>query len=136
MRVERRTQGGLKTCVVLVLFVAVCGGSYLGRTTRAAADKPAQKTKSESPAARGRTLYMQNCARCHGADGRSQTEMGELYGSTDLTDARWWQDEHISNRRLTNSITNGKKGGMPAYGKRLAKTDIAALVAYVRTLKH
>ncbi len=137
MRVAWRTRGRLKTCVVLFLFVFICSSGYVGRATRAAEDKAAQQTKSKvsSPAERGHTLYMQNCARCHGADGRSQTEMGELYGATDLTSARWWKDEHINNRRLTNSITNGKKGGMPAFGKRLSKADIAALVAYVRKLK-
>ena len=95
-----------------------------------------RKRKTESPQARGRTLYTQNCARCHGADGRSQTGLGQLYDATDLTDARWWRDQHITDRRLTNSITNGKKGGMPAFGKKLSRTDIAALVAFVRTFKH
>lgn len=125
-----RTQNKLKACAVLCLVV-ICGGSGYLRAG-------AQQTKSKSAAAlpeRGRTLYAQHCTRCHGDDGRSQTEQGELYGATDFTDARWWQDEHINDRRLTRSITNGKKGGMPAYGKRLAKADIAALVAYVHTFK-
>ena len=106
------------------------GGSYIQHVMAGQ-----RKSKRESPQARGHTLYTQNCARCHGADGRSQTEMGQLYDATDLTDARWWRNEHISNQRLTNSITNGKKGGMPAFGKKLSHTDIAALVAFVRTFK-
>src|SRR5438105_918850 len=129
MRVELRTAGRLKICVLLI-FLAACLSVVYGQRAGQ------KKSKTETPQARGRTLYTQNCARCHGADGRSQTEMGQLYDATNLTDARWWRDEHINDRRLTNSITNGKKGGMPAFGKKLSRADIAALVAFVRTFKH
>jgi mono/diheme cytochrome c family protein len=128
MRVELRTVGRLKICVLLVFLAACLSVVYAQRAAQ-------KKNKTESPQARGRMLYMQNCARCHGADGRSQTEMGQLYDATDLTSARWWRDQHISNQRLTNSITNGKKGGMPAFGKKLSRPDITALVAFVRTFK-
>src|SRR2546423_11548395 len=129
MTVKSRALGRLKIFVVLCFIVAACGGHYMQRV---AAQK---RNKQESPATRGRTLYMQNCARCHGSDGRGQTEQGELYGVPDLADTHWWKSERLSDRRLTNSITNGKKGGMPAFGKRLARADINALVAFVRTLK-
>jgi cytochrome c oxidase cbb3-type subunit 3 len=125
--------GRLKT-YVLLFFVAIClGGTYLQYNARAA--EPQKSGRGASKVERGRTVYMQNCARCHGADGQSATEQGELYGATKLADAAWWKSEHIKDRRLINSITNGKKGGMPAYGKRLSKDDIAAVVAFVHTLK-
>jgi cbb3-type cytochrome c oxidase subunit III len=125
--------GRLKT-YVLLLFVAIClGGTYLQHNARAA--EPQKVGKGASKLERGRTVYMQNCARCHGADGQSATEQGELYDATKLADAAWWKSEHIKDRRLINSITNGKKGGMPAYGKRLSKDDIAAVAAFVHTLK-
>ena len=130
MRVNERTTGRLKTCVLLLFVLLYGGGAYLQRAARAAEPKEKGASKLE----RGRTLYMQNCARCHGADGRSQTEAGQLYDATDLTNTSWWKDEHINDRRLTNSIANGK-GGMPAFGKRLAKDDIAAIVAFVRKFK-
>jgi cbb3-type cytochrome c oxidase subunit III len=130
MRIESRALGGLKIYLVLSFVAVLLGGSYIQHVVAGQ-----RRSRSESPQARGRTLYMQNCARCHGADGHSQTEMGQLYDATDLTDARWWRDQHISNQRLTNSITNGKKGGMPAFGKKLSRTDINALVAFVRTFK-
>src|SRR2546423_1304827 len=129
MRIESRALSRLKIFVVLSFVVVAGSGHYMQRV---AAQK---RSKHETPAARGRTLYMQNCARCHGADGHGQTEQGELYGVPDLADGNWWKKERLSDRRLTNSITNGKKGGMPAFGKRLARTDINALVAFVRTLK-
>ncbi len=132
MRVASRAQNRLKACVVLCFVAVMCGGVYLQAMPRAAAQA---QSKAAPPTERGRTLYAQHCTRCHGDDGRSQTEQGELYGATDLTSARWWKDEHINDRRLTNSIAHGKKGGMPAFGERLVKADIAALVAYVRTFK-
>lgn len=135
MRVAARTRGRLKTCVGLFFVAMLCVGGYRQRAARAADEPPPPQGRGATQTARGRTLYVQNCARCHGADGRSQTALGELYDATDLTATRWWKDEHINDRRLTNSIANGKKGGMPAFGKRLAKTDIAALVAYVRAFK-
>ena len=137
MKVAPRTIGRLKTCALL-FFIGVClSVGYLQHTTRAAAAvaPPQKKGGSAARLERGRTLYMQNCARCHGADGRSQTEQGALFGATDLADAHWWKDAKINDRRLTNVIAHGKKGGMPAFGKRLAKDDIAALVVFVRTLK-
>ena len=125
--------GRLKIYALLFFVAVFCGGAYLQDDARAAA-APEKKGKA-AQVERGRTLYMQNCARCHGADGRSETEQGELYGASKLADAGWWKSERINDRRLTLSITNGKKGGMPAYGKRLSKADIAAVVAFVRTLK-
>jgi cytochrome c oxidase cbb3-type subunit III len=119
--------GRLKTCV-LFLFVAIV---LVGYWQRAAAGQRRGAASTE----RGRTLYAQNCARCHGADGRAQTDLGQLYDATDLTSAKWWHDQHINDRRLNASITNGKKGGMPAFGRKLTRADIAALVAYVHTFK-
>jgi mono/diheme cytochrome c family protein len=126
--------GRWKTCVVLFFVGVGLSVGYLQRPTRAAAP-PQKKGGRAAQLERGRALYMQNCARCHGADGRSQTEQGELYGATDLADGRWWKDARVNDRRLTSAIANGKRGGMPAFGKRLAKGDIAALVVFVRTLK-
>ena len=134
MRLESRTKGSLKTCVVLFFAAVLTCGIYLQRGAHAAA-APEKKGKA-AIIERGRAVYVQNCARCHGADGRAQTDTGQLYGATDLADSKWWRDERISDRRLTASITNGKKGGMPAYGKKLARADITAVVAFVRTLKH
>lgn|GEM_PF-1830680 len=132
MSTQQRTTGHLKT-YALLLFVALCGGAYLQHQAQAAAapDKKGRAAQVE----RGRTIYMQNCARCHGATGRSDTDQGELYGASKLADAAWWKSERINDRRLTASITNGKKGGMPAYGKKLSKGDITAVVAFVHTLK-
>lgn len=71
-------------------------------------------------------LYTQNCARCHGADGKSETTIGKSLDAPDLTGSG-----ARSVKRVTNIITNGKED-MPAFGKKLSKADIKSLVAYVR----
>jgi mono/diheme cytochrome c family protein len=79
-------------------------------------------------------VYTENCARCHGADGRSQTPMGKVFAATNLADANWWKKERVGDKRLTASIRDGR-GQMPAFGKKLSKEEIAALVAYVKTFQ-
>ena len=77
-------------------------------------------------------IFLNNCARCHGVDGRGQTELGRLYDTPDMTDAGW-QKSH-SNKQMSNSIINGQ-GSMPAFGKKLSAKDIKELVRYIRLLK-
>ena len=78
----------------------------------------------ETPA---KTLYTNNCARCHGADGKAQNELGQTLEATDLTAKK------TSVKRNVQVITNGI-GAMPAFGRKLNKTEISALANYVRKL--
>lgn len=135
-----------KLAVVAVLLVSGigAGGAYLGRQVSAeastnaavAAVAPTQKKLSSKgqQLAAARVLYVANCARCHGADGRSQTPMGEVYNAPNLADAAWWKRERAGDKRLHASIRDGR-GGMPAFGKKLSKEEINALVALVKTFK-
>ena len=77
-------------------------------------------------------LFVKNCASCHGIDGRAKTFKGRLKHARDLTNSHW--QTGISDEHIYNSILRGN-GKMPAFGKRLSKPEIAALVTYVRTLK-
>ena len=74
-----------------------------------------------------KTLYGRNCARCHGADGKSQTELGQTLEATDLTAKK------TSVKKNVEVITNGI-GGMPSFGKKLKKAEITAIANYVRGL--
>ena len=82
--------------------------------------------------ARGRAVYAANCGRCHGADGAGHTRMGEIVEPPDLTDPDLQRAR--SNARMNASVANGR-GQMPAFKKKLTRQDIAAAVAYVRTLR-
>lgn len=71
--------------------------------------------------ARGKKLYFGNCAHCHGTDAHGDE-------GPDLHDI--W----VSDRRIATVVKRGIKGEMPVFGKKLNDADIAALIAYVRTL--
>jgi cbb3-type cytochrome c oxidase subunit III len=89
-----------------------------------AAGGTAQTPRSES-------LFAQNCARCHGASGHGETELGRETRATDLARPAW--RKRVSDKRIIASITDGR-GRMPAFGKRLSKDEIAALTSYVHSL--
>ena len=81
-------------------------------------------------------LFRNNCARCHGADGRGDTPLGHTYNAPDLTDPEWWQKHsNITNSASLVSIVSHGKGGMPAFEKKLSRTEIRRLVGYVRKFK-
>jgi cbb3-type cytochrome c oxidase subunit III len=110
---------------VFVLFVLAVGAA--SGVTRLA-DSRRGKPQIE----RGRSVFVANCARCHGGDGTSHTSMGEMTEAPNLTDAAW--QSRRRNARMIASVTNGR-GEMPAFKRKLSRQDIAAAVAYVRTLR-
>ena len=81
---------------------------------------------------RGRAVYTSNCVRCHGADGQGHTRMAEMVEPPDMSDPAWQRGRSTS--RMVASVANGR-GQMPAFKKKLSKEEIAAAVAYVRTLR-
>jgi cytochrome c oxidase cbb3-type subunit III len=73
-------------------------------------------------------LYVSNCARCHGADGKGNTQLGQQLSVPDLTTSG------MSSKGMTQIIMKGD-GEMPAYGKKLKAKQIASIVKYVKRLK-
>jgi mono/diheme cytochrome c family protein len=98
-----------------------------------------QRRKVRRVTARPKTgdLYRSNCARCHGADGRGDTPLGKMYKAPDLTDREWWQKNAgmTSTRSLVSIVTHGK-AGMPAFGKKLNRSEISSLVKYMRRFRN
>ena len=94
---------------------------------------PTPKTEDQRPLLdkSARELYAQNCARCHGANGRGETELGRSFDVPNIAGADW-QKKH-SDAKISRKIIKGG-GGMPAFAKKLSSKEIAAVVSYVRTL--
>jgi mono/diheme cytochrome c family protein len=83
---------------------------------------------------RGRALYLQNCALCHGvrADGRGVRREGLSSSPRDFTDVTW--QKRYSARRIFFTIREGVRGtSMSAWGS-LSDADAWDLVAYTRSL--
>ena len=76
-------------------------------------------------------VFKTNCAACHGADGRGQSPMGKALHVKDLASD---DVQALSDQQLKTIIAEGK-GKMPAYKSKLSDDDIAALVAFIRTLR-
>lgn len=87
-------------------------------TNAQAAMKPPELT---ADAAKGRHLFLMNCAHCHGDDARGD-EGPDLH------------DLHRNDARIHEVITAGIKGEMPSFGKKLGDPDVRQLIAYLRTL--
>jgi mono/diheme cytochrome c family protein len=81
--------------------------------------------------------WANNCAQCHGPDGRANTKMGKQVSAKDLTDPK--VQASFTDAKATEVIKDGvKQNGkttMKAFGGKLTDEEIKALVAYVRTLK-
>jgi mono/diheme cytochrome c family protein len=73
-------------------------------------------------------LYNSNCARCHGADGKGNTQIGQEMGIPDLTTSR------MSSARVKQIIAKGD-GDMPGFSKKLKAAQITSLTNYVRALR-
>jgi cytochrome c553 len=82
------------------------------------------------------------CAKCHGADGKGDTKMGQKFGIKDFTDAK--VQAAIKDEDAVKAIKDGIKdadGGtkMKAYvtgaDTPFSDDEVKALVAYVRGLK-
>lgn len=98
---------------------------------------PEARTPTEAVLARGRDLFVERCAACHGRDGKG---FGEEPSWMQRSEFAWARD-------LTAGVLKGGathrdlfwriKAGMPAVGMppvRLPDDDVSALVAFVQSL--
>jgi cytochrome c oxidase cbb3-type subunit III len=78
--------------------------------------------------ARVTTLYAEQCASCHGADGKGLRE----FGAPNLTDKEWLYGG--TREEIKAQIVNARGGVMPTWGQRLDPITIDALAVYVHSL--
>ena len=76
----------------------------------------------------GRSDYTAQCARCHGADGRSQTAKGRQTHADDLTKST------VSDEKGIRIITNGR-GEMPGFKNSLSAEQIKAVMEYTHVFR-
>ncbi len=122
-------------CTVLFAAMLLCHGSLYSASfaiISVSQDKKPALGISSRPEPTAKKLFTQNCAKCHGADGRGETEAGEILGAPNFTDTKW--QASVNDKRLMVSVLHGR-GGMPAFEKKLSRKEITALIAYVRAFK-
>jgi cytochrome c553 len=87
-------------------------------------------------AADAKALWDKDCAKCHGADGKGKTKMGEKLGVKDYTDAKVqaeFKDDAMA-KAIKEGVKDGDKTKMKAFAE-YSDAEIKALVAHIRSLK-
>src|SRR5947207_7603555 len=114
--------------ISLILFTATL---FLLDLTITRATPPQKRSVAKSSGTQVGDLFRNNCARCHGADGAGDTPLGHTNNAPDFTDPDWWRTHaDITNTRSLVSIVSHGKGGMPAFSKKLTRSETRRLVTY------
>lgn len=92
---------------------------YLAQSVEAIAQDPAVRKM-------GMRIFGNNCAQCHGADGKGR------YGFPNLTDDDWLYGS--SPEAIKTSIVQGRRAAMPAWAGILGDGGVAAATEYVLSL--
>lgn len=77
----------------------------------------------------GKALFTDNCASCHGEDGKGLVD----FGAPNLADAIWLQVPGTE-AGIAEQVARPKHGVMPAWGVRLGDTTVKQLAVYVHSL--
>ncbi len=78
----------------------------------------------------GSTIFSQQCASCHGPDGRGM----QAVGAPNLTDSFWLYGGDMAS--IDETLRNGRQGVMPFWEQRLSDADRKVLTLYIRDLAH
>jgi cytochrome c oxidase cbb3-type subunit III len=87
---------------------------------------PHAEGKKEDYVAKGKALYDERCAACHGAQGKGGI-------GPDLTAGTFKFGRDVS--AVTASISEGRPGGMPEFKSQLTHEQIEAVAQFVLSLK-
>src|SRR5258708_25166974 len=100
------------------LAVALAGARAF-RPAEAESTIPNAQSRQDKDALaqKGRGLFLQNCAHCHGDDARG--DEGPDLHKVKKTD-----------ERIAKTIMNGIKGEMPKFAAKFTDTDVRALTVY------
>lgn len=122
---------------MVVSLIVFASAIFLLDFTVTRATPPQKRSVAKSSRTQIGDLFRNNCARCHGADGAGDTPLGHTYNAPDFTDPEWWQTHsRITGTGSLVSIVSRGKGGMPAFSKKLTRSEIRHLVDYVRRFRN
>jgi mono/diheme cytochrome c family protein len=112
----------MKLLLIILFLLALLLVSVFGVTSY----KSDQSTKTTE-------IFKDRCSRCHGLDGKGQTEQGARYHVPDFTSDSW-PKPGVTDKELAATIKDGREE-MPPFGPKLTDEEIKDLVMYVRSFK-
>lgn len=108
-----------RTVLVLVALWAA-GGSVWSQATQ-------QHLRQRAFSTRGKQTFASTCANCHGLDGKGAERAPNLVDRANV--------QRLSDAQISHIIENGVPGtGMPAFHS-LARSEVQAIVVYLRMLQ-
>ena len=79
-------------------------------------------------------IFENNCAACHGVDGRARTPQGKKLKARDLKESRL-SDEDLLRRIREGSRTPAGSWLMPAFADKLTPAEIEASARHAKTFR-
>lgn len=81
--------------------------------------------------------WEKSCAKCHGADGKGQTKMGQKLGVKDYTDAKVQAElkDDVAFKSIKEGLKDKDDKTLMKPAENLTDDEIKALVAHVRSFK-
>jgi mono/diheme cytochrome c family protein len=95
------------------------------------------ESKGESNPTKGKALYYEKCANCHGPTGHGDGPQADFLNPkpTNLSDAKYTStltDEHLFKTISEGGMAVGKSNLMPRWKFVLSEDDIWSVIEYIR----
>lgn len=136
-RYQKRVEMLLRTTIVVAAGAVLSGciqesgqpGTQTGNRQPPAGSAPAAALPEAGLLTEGATLFAQLCDSCHGTAGNGRgSRSGPSLQRPELTYGR-------TAAAITQSIRDGRPGGMPAFGHVFTPRQLEALSTYILSLK-
>ena len=90
------------------------------------------RAAAQAPAPDARTLYQENCKKCHGVLGTPPKTMKEKFAKIATFDAAFIASH--SEDSVVKILTHGKNEDMKSFKDKLSPEEMAAVAKYVKEL--
>ena len=130
-KMKRLLCWALVLCVSMMVFPVFAHGDWAAPASAKRMKNPVKPT--EASIQKGKEIYGQKCAACHGATGEGNGPAGSAL-KPKPANLKESLKEKITDGDFFWRISTGR-GPMPSFEKQLTKTEIWEVINYIRTFK-